>query len=76
MEKITLPEPHSPDFIVRYIVQTKVELVKVFNDHWWVHFEGSRESLAFNHKDEPAPFTVGDDVQITFQKVEHHAKPL
>lgn len=35
---------------------------------WWVHFEGSRESLFF---DGDKPFEKGDKVKITFEKVDN-----
>jgi len=49
-----------------YVVYTDVEEVKNQKDEiWWIHFRGSRESIAF-----PVPaFIQGDKVKITFEKV-------
>lgn len=54
---------------IRYVINTSVIEVKIVGDHWLIHFDGSRESLALAHKDEPKPFEEGDEVKITFEKV-------
>lgn len=64
---------------VNWIIPTTVLEVRIINNHWFVHFDGSRESIAFSHKDEPKPFEPGDNVRITFEKVEHalpHPTPI
>lgn len=57
---------------INYVIHTTVVNVEVISNHWYVHFDGSRESIAFSHKSEPAPFTEGDEVKITFEKVKAH----
>ena len=59
---------------INWIVNTTVIDVRMIEDQWFVHFDGSRESMAFGHKSEPKPFEIGDEVEITFRKVKH-AKP-
>jgi len=58
---------------VKYIVVTRVLEIKWLNhpDGWYVHFEGSRESLNFGI-DRPA-WDVGDVIEISFHKKESHA---
>ncbi len=54
---------------VNHVVYTKVEEIKEANidqTAWWVHFEGSRESLQFQGS---KPFEIGDKIKITFEKV-------
>jgi len=57
---------------VRYHIITS--LIKKFKmyDVWFVHFEGSRESLAIGF-DEPS-WVVGDEIMITVERTKH-AKP-
>ncbi len=55
---------------VNHIVYTKVINTKPVNENfpdgdWWVHFDGSRESLMFPSY----AFNVGDKVKITFERV-------
>jgi hypothetical protein len=58
-------EPVEATINIVYVVYTKVNEVKEINDLFYVHFEGSRESIAF-----PVPaFSKGDEVKITFAKV-------
>ena len=58
----------APEPLTRYSVTTKVR--QVYNEkatgRWFVHFEGSWESLYFG-MEEPA-FKVGDDIKITFER--------
>lgn len=63
-------EPPQAPLITVYTVYTYVEGVKEVGDLFYVHFNGSRESIAF-----PVPaFAVNDKVKITFEKVPD-AKP-
>lgn len=65
--------PHSPDFKIRQVVYTKAEVVVERNGEWWVHFEGSRESMCFGSM---KPWETGDTIKITFEKVDPlYAKP-
>lgn len=48
-----------------YNIFTSVEDIKQIEGHWFVHFEGSRESLNFG-TDHPG-FAKGDKVKITFE---------
>lgn len=56
---------------IHHVIVTRVS--KVVNlgteedQHWWVNFEGSWESLYFGST---KPYDEGDRVKITFQKVE------
>jgi hypothetical protein len=54
---------------VRHIINTSVIDVKVIGEHWFVHFDGSRESLAFCHKSEDTPFAIGDKIKISFERI-------
>jgi len=48
------------------VILTRVEEVKPCRSGgYWVHFEGSRESLHFDDN----RYSVGDRVKITFEKV-------
>lgn len=58
----------SPQGSIAYIIHTTVIKVAASAGYWWVHFDGSWESLAFGPTEDPAPFAVGDCVKITFQK--------
>lgn len=52
---------------VRYVIETKVMKVFQTGDMWFVHFQGSWESLAIG-LEEP-DMKAGDLVRITFEKV-------
>lgn len=58
-----------PEIKINYIVYTKVHQVYQIAEDWHVHFEGSRESLNFG-KEKP-PYEVGEEIRITFEKVNH-----
>lgn len=64
-----VPIPHSPDFKLRYVAVAKVVECRILNKHWFVHFEGSRESIALAAESEPQPFKIGDRVRITFERI-------
>ena len=49
-----------------HTVITTVKAVTGTGEDWWVHFEGSRESLAFHGE---KPFEPGEKVKITFERV-------
>jgi len=51
---------------INQVVYTKVEEIVERNDQWWVHFEGSRESMCFGAT---KPWDQGDEIKITFEKV-------
>lgn len=57
---------------VQWAIYTKVCDVKEIDGKFFVHFDGSRESLCFGS--EPS-FKIGDDVRISFEKVMPYAKP-
>ncbi len=61
------------DVRVQYTVLTKVQEIKWLNqpDGWFVHFEGSRESLNFGI--ERPQWEVGQQIKITFEGLD--AKP-
>lgn len=66
-----VPIPHSPDFKTRFVVITKAETIRQVDGVWWVHFEGSRESMAFGSGEKP--FQDNQPVRITFEGLD--AKP-
>lgn len=49
-----------------YTIRTTVEGIREEDGLWYVHFAGSRESIALGT--EPLVFAVGDRVKITIQK--------
>ena len=55
--------------IVRYIATAKVINVARLDGYWFIHFEGSKEAIAIGVDTEPQPFSFGDRVKITFEKV-------
>lgn len=55
---------------INYIVLTEVVKVEALHGRWYIHFDGSRESIAFGYAIDPAPFATGDQVKITFEKVQ------
>lgn len=59
----------SPEAQVRYHVSAKVVNIVWRNqpDGWFVHFDGSRESLNFGI--ERPPWDIDDVIHITFEKV-------
>lgn len=61
-----------PQTEIKYIIYSKVLEIKQMVDVWFVHFEGSRESL--NLGSEKPAWNVGDTVKITFKRTSH-AKP-
>jgi len=68
------PPQAALETIVKYIVVTRVLSIKWLDDHpegWFVHFEGSRESLNFGL--ERPVWEVGDVIEISFHKKEPHA---
>lgn len=73
MESPQAPIKELQQLKINYVVYTKAEDVRQMIDgKWWVHFEGSRESLCFG---DHQPFGVGDNIKITFEKVPN-AQPL
>lgn len=66
-----IPIPHSPEFYIRHVIYTVVEDVTEKDGQWWVHFEGSRESMAFGTE---KPYEKGEKIKITFERV-HDAQP-
>jgi len=65
----SLEAPLRQKLRINYTVLTHVTTVKDLEGKWFVHFDGSRESIAFGTSAEPAPFNPGDQVKITFEKV-------
>lgn len=61
-------EPFEAE-VVRLVYTTQAHVLKInpAPEGWWVHFEGSRESIFFNGKTQP--YKPGDRVKITFEKV-------
>lgn len=55
---------------INYTVLTSVVKAEVIGSKWYIHFDGSRESIAFDSSSEPSPFEAGDQVKITFEKVQ------
>lgn len=67
-------EPHQIE-VTRYVIPTKVDkLVQDPNLGWWVHFQGSWESL-FLGADKP-DMNIGDEVIITIQRRTKDAKTI
>ena len=59
---------------INYTVLTKVLSIEWHNqpDGYFVHFEGSRESINFGI--EPTQWSVGQKVKITFEGIEDESK--
>jgi hypothetical protein len=53
--------------LVSYVIYTTV----IYSQAGWVRFDGSQERMNFG---EDCHFKVGDEVKITFQKVQKDAK--
>lgn len=55
---------------INYTLVVKVESIRWHNnpDGYFVHFEGSRESLNFGI--EPPQWSEGDDIKITFERID------
>lgn len=51
---------------INHVTETEVKRIAQTDGGWWVHFDGSRESIFFNGE---KPYEVGDRVKITFEKV-------
>jgi hypothetical protein len=52
---------------IHWVIYTRV--IRIFEEpsgSWWVQFDGSWESLYFG---EHKPFSAGDKVKITFEKI-------
>ena len=54
-----------------FVIYVRVDHVELHPDGWYVHFDGSWESINLGPD---KPFDEGDRVKITFEKVTH-AKP-
>ena len=52
---------------IRYVIYTKVNKVFEEKGQWYVHFEGSWESLGFGWT--KPPFDAGDRIKITFERM-------
>jgi hypothetical protein len=61
-------EPVEGEMKFRFIIYTDVIKVERYRDRWWVHFDGSWESIGFDVED--TPFKQGDMVKITFEKAD------
>lgn len=64
-----MESPQEPGLRIRikHVVVTTVESVRQMPDGLYVHFEGSRESIRFVSEN---AFKAGDQVKITFEKVQ------
>lgn len=51
---------------INQVVYTKVEDLILRNGEWWVHFEGSRESMCFG---KTKPWEKGAEIKITFEEM-------
>jgi hypothetical protein len=62
---------------INYVIYTTVNRVEALGKEpdveWWVNFEGSWESLCFGKS---KPFDKGDNVKITFEKVQPNDKTV
>lgn len=59
--------------VTRYTIYTYIEDIFSSNGLYYVHLQGSHESVALGT--EPLSFRPGDRVKITLEKVTTHAEP-
>lgn len=58
--------------IVRFVIYSTVQDIKLINERWFVWLTGSRESIALSPATDPRPFAPGDEVKITFERMKPH----
>ncbi len=66
--EITIPIGHGGLIKIVYVILTKIMKLDFINGLWYVHFDGSRESISLG-SDKPPSWKVGDKIKITLEKV-------